>query len=54
MTINRPANVCSIERVSIEQIETGDWVISKRIDGSGDPRVWRVFAKRFAYTTGSG
>jgi hypothetical protein len=38
MSVVRTANVAAIEQVFIEQIEPGDWVVSKRKTGNGDPR----------------
>jgi hypothetical protein len=49
MNVVRSANVAAIEQVFIEQIEPGDWVVSQRKTGSGDPRVWRVHAKGFKW-----
>lgn len=48
------ADFGAIEQVFIEQIETGDWVVSTRKDGKGDPRRWQVHAKRFRYVPASG
>ncbi len=54
MTVIRTANTAAIEQVFIEQIETGDWVVSKRNGGNGDPRAWRVHAKGFKWSQADG
>ena len=54
MSVVRTASVAAIEQVFIEQIEPGDWVVSKRKTGNGDPRLWRVHAKGFKWNQADG
>jgi hypothetical protein len=54
MTVIRTAEMVALERVFIEQIEMGDWVVSKRGNGNGDPRAWRVHAKGFKWSQADG
>lgn len=54
MSVIRSAKATAIEQVFIEQIEPGDWVVSKRNAGNGDPRVWQVHAKGFKWNQTDG
>ncbi|MHA7663254.1 hypothetical protein [Mycolicibacterium sp. HS_4_1] len=54
MSVVRTANTAAIERVFIEEIQTGDWIVSTRTGGSGDPRVWQVHAKGFKWSQANG
>lgn len=54
MSVVRTASVAAVERVFIEEIQTGDWVVSTRTEGNGDPRVWRVHAKGFKWNQADG
>ncbi|MDM3973781.1 hypothetical protein QRB36_06340 [Mycobacterium marseillense] len=54
MNVVRTASVAAIEQVFIEEIQTGDWVVSMRTGGNGDPRVWQVNAKGFKWSQADG
>ncbi|MGV0797832.1 hypothetical protein ABQF26_12745 [Mycolicibacterium elephantis] len=47
-------DIGAVEQVFIEHIEPGDWIISVRKNGKGDPRRWQVHAKRFRHIPASG
>lgn len=50
----RTANVAATERVFIEDIQTGEWVVSTPKGGNGDPRIWQVHAKGFKWSQADG
>lgn len=54
MSFPQTTGAAAIDQVFIEQIEIGDWVLSERKGGNGDPRCWRVHAKRFSHNRAAG
>ncbi|BBZ29562.1 hypothetical protein MMAD_38570 [Mycolicibacterium madagascariense] len=54
MSVIRTATVAAVEQVFIEEIQNGDWVVSTRTGGNGDPCVWQVHAKGFKWSQADG